>query len=230
MNIYDIEIAKRIEDIRNDLRKTKIGIDALANIHGKLSELLPDMIPEFIEISKNEEFALSLTNELGSIKPGKQDWTKYEKYCIKVLNYLFIPGFRKVYVQAKTYDGYERRDAIIPNNSNTKFWHDVKNELNAKNIVFEFKNLANSYTKNELNQLRIYLSKPTIGKFGFLFVRDMESNKNLSHAQRDTYGQSGILILIIDDKLLTKLILSRAYLGNCDDVIANEKIKFEINY
>jgi hypothetical protein len=127
-NFYGIDLINRLNNIRDDLRKNKIGIDVLAEMAEKFSNLSLDLIPEYLEIYNKEKLALSLIAELESIGSGINDWAKYEK------------------------------------------------------------------------------------------------------AQHDAYEQSGILIIIVDDDLLKKLILSKAYMGDCDDIIANEKVKFEIGY
>jgi hypothetical protein len=87
---------------------------------------------------------------------------------------------------------------------------------------------ASGGQENSLNRLRIYLSKPTVGKFGLLFVRTPPA-KPLLQAQRDAYEQSRILILILDKKLMS-LLNVRAYLGEADDFLNNEKVNFEIYY
>jgi len=227
---YDATMIDNINLAYASIKEREINLNSLEELHEKMSSFIHELVPEYIPILKNQPIALKLIEELKNIKPGIQNWNKYEKYCVKVLNYLFVPEFRKVYSQVKSINGVERRDAIMPNNSKSSFWTDIKNEFNSKNIIFEFKNLVKKYSKEELNQLRIYLSKPTIGKFGFLFVRTSEFKKSLIQAQRDAYEQNGILILIIDDRLLGKMILSKAYFGSCEDIISNQKIKFELNY
>lgn len=77
--------------------------------------------------------------------------------------------------------------------------------------------------------MRIYLSKKTIGKFGFLFIRE-SPNKSLLQARKLAYQESDILIILINDDLLKKLILCRALFGKCDDLLKMEKIKFEVEY
>lgn len=206
------------------------SIELMSQVHVKVSDLTPSIIPEYSKVLQRVDKAKVLVRQLKSIAPGIKMWTEYEKLCLKVLNYLFVPPFRKVYEQVKTLDGYERRDAIIPNTAISGFWSDIKNEFGCKNIVFEFKNLSKGYNKETLNQLRIYLSKPTIGKFGLLFVRENDAPSSILKAQRDAYEQSGILILIITDQVLEKLIMAKAYFESCDDVLANEKVRFEINY
>lgn len=227
---YDPQFIEQLDSLQKIINEQNVTLELLSSFHKQMTPLMQYVVPGYDDLVKREDIAFKLISELKAIKPGRTHWPKYETFCIKVLNYLFIPEFRKIYTQAKSFNGYERRDAIVPNNSPSRFWMDIKSEFSSKNIVFEFKNLSKGYSKAELNQLRIYLSKPTIGKFGILVVRENEEKQSLLQAQRDAYEQSGILILIVDDSVLIKLILSKAYFGTCDDIIANEKIKFEINY
>jgi len=132
-------------------------------------------------------------------------------------------------VQARSTDRHERRDAILPNNLYAGFWQIIRTEFESRHVVCEFKNSAGINSKQALNQLRIYLSKPTIGRFGLLFIRRPPS-KSLLQAQRNAYEQSRILILPIDDAKLGRLLIARAYLGSCDDLLEREKIRFEIEY
>lgn len=204
-------------------------LDLMTKLNDSILTALNLAIPSRLTDSGMENGKLMI-RELKKLKPGKVGWKKYEDFCIKVLKFIFLPPFRKVHVQAKTLDGYERRDAIIPNNSNTFFWNNIKSEFDCKNIVCEFKNLADGGDKISLNQLRVYLLKKTIGRFGLLFVRSTDKSKSILKARHDAYGQSNILILIIDDALLEKLILSKMYFGSCDDLLEAEKVRFEINY
>lgn len=187
------------------------------------------LVPHYFEILERLNRSKEIAKELKNCPIGVNNWQNYENICIKILRYLFIPPFREIKIQSRSEVNYERRDAIIPNNQHTGFWQQIRNEFDCKHVVIEFKNGVSGNSKNALNQLRIYLSKPTVGKFGLLFLRD-KPTKALLQAQRDAYEQSKILILIFDDEKLLKLMAYRSYLGTADDFLSNEKFEFEINY
>lgn len=191
--------------------------------------LFNNLIPNYSIIFSNLERAKKLLNELSFIKPGKCHWKKYEDICIKILNFLFVPPFRKIYIQSRNNDGFEIRDAILPNNNYSGFWKTLKDEFNSKNIICEFKNYQQANKKDILNQLRIYLEKKSIGKFGFLLIRG-KANQTILKAQRNAYEQSNIMILILNDEDLNYLLKSKAIIGDCDEILENLKTKFEINY
>jgi hypothetical protein len=132
-------------------------------------------------------------------------------------------------VQSRGGGGHERRDAILPNRRSTPFGKLVWDEFESRHIVFELKNSEKTSSKDSLNQLRIYLSKPTIGRFGILVTRT-PPGQSLLQAQRNAFEQSRILILIIDDEKLIDMMIAHVYLGSPDEVLEREKLVFEINY
>ena len=131
--------------------------------------------------------------------------------------------------QVRNADGHQVRDAALPNNQYEGFWAAIRDEFQSQHIMCEFKNGGSRIGKNSLNQLRIYLRKPTIGRFGLLFIRK-PSNKSLKKAQREAFEQDRTLILILDDKKVVDLIYSRCFLGSAQDFLAREKILFELDY
>lgn len=200
------------------------------SIHDTTSEIINNIFTQFDEIDFNLNIAEELIEKLENCKPGKKEWSKYEDICLEILRFIFIPEFDFIYTQVRTDNNHQIRDAILPNNQDFGFWKNIKDEFNSKNIVCEFKNgIQKNINKNSINQLRVYLSKKTIGKYGFLFIRKKPNNSVL-HARKLAYQESNILITIIDDELLKKLILCRALFGKCDEVLKKEKIKFEVEY
>jgi len=187
------------------------------------------LVPNYHEIQLRLDRASILEKKLENCAAGRRNWRKYEDLCIDILRFLFVPPFRNVLVQVRTADKHERRDAILPNNQYSGFWQVIREEFDSRHIVCEFKNLRSVSSKASVNQLRVYLSKRTIGRFGLLFVRKVPG-EGLLQAQRDAYEQSNILILIFDDTKVQKLLKARAYLGSADEVLETEKVSFEIAY
>jgi hypothetical protein len=117
----------------------------------------------------------------------------------------------------------------LENDGGSQFWAAVRQEFDSKHVVFEFKNSERLRSKDALNQLRIYLSKPTIGRFGMLLTRKSPGRAVLQ-ARRDAYEQGRVLILIIDDTHLKSLLIARAFLGRIDEQISSLKRGFEVTY
>ena len=79
---------------------------------------------------------------------GRAGQSQFEDLCTEILNYLFVAPLIAATRQGITYSGVNRRDAIIPNRNitpntvaNSKNWHHLYLELDARMILFEFKNM-----------------------------------------------------------------------------------------
>jgi hypothetical protein len=186
------------------------------------------LVPGYTTIEERLNRAMDLRMQLVKCPPGRENWRNYEDICVKILRFAFVPPFRTVIAQVRNLDGYERRDAVLPNNQYDGFWAALRDEFQSRHIVCEFKNRSR-LGKDALNQLRIYLEKPSVGRFGLLFARQT-TGKSLKRAQRDAYEQAKILILILNDEMLVDLLFCRSFLGNAEEVLEREKISFEVNY
>lgn len=107
---------------------------------------------------------------LKSCPSGEKGWKQFEDICIEILTFLFVPPLESPRIQKRSHSGIDRRDAIFPNRNfnldNT--WGKIYKELNARLILFEFKNYDKSEIgKEEVNQIRNYLTEP-MGKLGIL--------------------------------------------------------------
>lgn len=204
--------------------------DDYKTLHELSSSLVNRVFPEYNQVAYNLDISKNLIEKLNKCKPGLKDWSLYEETCIEILRFIFIPEFDILYFQKRTENNHQIRDVLIPNTKQKGFWKSIKEEFNSKNIVIELKNgITKNLNKDSVNQLRIYLSKKTIGKFGLLFIRN-EPPKSLLISRKLAYEESGILILIIDDKLLKSLVLSKVWFGSCKEILQKEKIKFEVEY
>ena len=90
------------------------------------------------------------------------------------------------------------------------------------------KNKVKNFSKDTLNQLRIYLSKKSVGRFGILTVRDGKENHAISTAREYAYAHSDILILILDDQDIVELLISKTVFGSADKFLHRKIIEFEL--
>jgi hypothetical protein len=217
---------RRLARVMASRRWTRTTFDAIQT-HAR--EPLNAIVPHYPDIEDRRTRAKELINGLERCRPGRENWREYEEICIQSLRFLFVPPFRKVEVQARTNDKHERRDGILPNNQFRGFWSLVRHEFDCKHVVCEFKNNADPLEKDALNQLRIYLSKPTIGRFGLMFHRGDAGASGLQ-ARRNAYEQSRILVLLVTDAVLVRLLGARVYLGSADAVLEDLKSDFEVHY
>jgi hypothetical protein len=218
----------KIKNLENFQDFECLSREQFTSFHEQVSNILNILFPDYGEIEERIEKSNNFIMLLKKCSPGKKDWAKYEELCIGILTFLFLPPFKNILSQVRTESGDTRRDAVLPNNNYEGFWSLIRNEFNSQHIICEFKNYRDDIAPNQLNQLRIYLSKKRVGKFGLLFVRKKPTSK-LLNAQKRAYEESGILILIIDDDTLEKMLKMRAYTGQADEMLQSLKIQFELN-
>ncbi|GED59503.1 hypothetical protein ABER61_15485 [Brevibacillus formosus] len=199
------------------------------NIYGILNGFMEGVYVDLSEIYERKKRAQALLVELKRCKPGKQEWMDYERIGIQILEFLFLPRFKIIIKQSRTENGDTRRDAVISNNQSMGFWGMINSEFDSKHIICEFKNYATNVNGDQLNQLRMYLLKPTIGRFGLLFLRN-KPTKRLLQARKRIYEESKILILIIDDELVEKMINYRVYTEYPEEILEELKNDFELSY
>jgi hypothetical protein len=111
-----------------------------------------------------------LLKDLDDCPDGIAGCKKYEDLCIEILNYLFVPPLGKPKIQSRRESGIDIRDAIFPNRSDNVNWNFIREDYDAKYIVFEFKNYSENGSeidKKVLLQISDYLKK-TIGRFGII--------------------------------------------------------------
>ncbi|MCD7032871.1 hypothetical protein LRR81_01425 [Metabacillus sp. GX 13764] len=204
-------------------------LEYFKTVDNTLNQMLNSMTPHYFNQLDRLSRGKKLISELNNCKTGEKNWKNYEDICIKILNFLFVPPFSEVKEQSRTESGDSRRDGVLPNNKHSGFWEMVRNEFKSRHIICEFKNYSTDVGKDQLNQLRIYLSKPTIGRFGLLFLRKKPSKK-LLEARKRAYEEGNILILLLDDELIIEMIKMAIYADSPEFVLEDLKIQFELTY
>jgi hypothetical protein len=131
-------------------------------------------------------------------------------------------------IQRPTTSRHERRDAILTNNQFSGFWQILRHDLDCRHIVCEFKNVRR-LSKTDVNQIRTYLRKPTIGRFGLMFHRS-PAGESARLAQHIAYADDCSLILLIDDVSLVRLLITRAFTGSVDAALERLKVEFDTRY
>ena len=223
------EIAEGFNDLQRTIQDSQLTKKACAILLEKFDPVFNSLYPEYNELLERLKRAEQLTEELKRCKSGQANWRKYEKLGIRILRFLFMPPFKRVLEQSRTEAGDTRRDAVLPNNQYGGFWQLIRDEFDSRHIVCEFKNYFTKTSKVQLNQLRLYLSKPTVGRFGLLFIRHTPSPQLLV-ARCRAYEESHILILILSDELVKQMLKMRAFTGRPENILEDLKIQFELSY
>ncbi len=172
-------------------------------------------------------------NRLKNCPEGKAGWKEYENICIDILNYLFVPPLKEPKIQSRTESGVDIRDAIYPNRGKHENWGFIRNDYDAKYIVFEFKNYSTSENganidKHVVNQVRYYL-KPTIGRMGFL-CSSKKPNNSAYEARKQAFNDDKKLILFLNNEHLIDMLMKKYRKIEPSNVIVDLIDDFNISF
>jgi hypothetical protein len=172
-----------------------------------------------------------LRERLKSCPPGLSGWRAFEDACIETLRFLFVPPLKDPIVQPRSYSGIDRRDAVFPNRNlePSNNWGHLYRELNARLVLFEFKNYdASEIGKDEVNQTRNYLSGP-MGKLAIICC-----NKNpdyAAHIKRNTiYSEEKKVILFITTDNLVEMLAIKERGEDPSDLILDKVERFYLQH
>ena len=167
---------------------------------------------------------------------GNPGWSQFENLCTEILEYLFVPPLNAPTRQARTYSGVNRRDAIMPNRNFTatddpsaKNWCHLFLELNARMILFEFKNYdTTDIGHEEVNQTRNYMTAP-MGRLSIMICskEPVES----AHRQRNTiFSADNKVILFFTKDHLKEMLAMKERGEQPSDLIIDLVERFYIQH
>jgi len=155
----------------------------------------------------------------------------FETVCVDILTHLFVPPLCPPILQARTLSGIDRRDAIFPNRNfqGSNHWANLLHELNARMILFEFKNYDKSTVgKEDVDQACGYMREP-MGRLGIIVTKTPPSQPALIR-RNSVFNQSRKVILFITPADLIEM-LNRKDLGKePSDVIVDLLEAFYIQH
>jgi hypothetical protein len=148
-----------------------------------------------------------LRKRLKACPPGTGGWKQFENICIETLTYLFVPPLKQPKIQPRTFSGIDRRDAVFPNRNlaGDNNWGYLYQELDARLILFEFKNYdMTEIGKDETNQTRNYLTKG-MGRLGIMCCN--RKPNDAAHIKRNSiFSEDEKVILFITVENLLEMI------------------------
>ena len=149
--------------------------------------------------------AEELRNRLSSCPKGQSGWRDFEDICIDILRFSFVPPLHEPRIQARSSSGVTRRDAIFPNRiTDTSIWGQLRNELGARMILFEFKNnTKQKISPKDVNQVNTYLTRP-IGRLGII-CSSTPPSKNAKTRRNSIYSHEEKVILFLSREDLEEL-------------------------
>lgn len=147
--------------------------------------------------------ATELLRRLDECPLGREGWRQYEDICIDILEYLFAPPLERPTIRSRTLSGLDIRDAIFPNRITDQgsIWGQLRQELDARMILFEFKNYdIEDIGSEEVDQVRNYLRRP-LGKLGVM-ICSKEPHINARKRRNQVYtDEEKVIILMTSDHL-----------------------------
>jgi hypothetical protein len=174
---------------------------------------------------------VSLRHRLENCPAGMAGWREFENVCIDTLKYLFVPPLKEPIIQPRTYSGIDRRDAVFPNRNieAVNNWGHLYKELNARMILFEFKNYdKESIGKEETNQTRNYLTKP-MGRLGIICCNRIPNNS--AHIKRNSiFSEEGKVILFLTPNNLKEMLFIKERGEDPSDLILDMVERFYLQH
>lgn len=154
----------------------------------------PDPLFERLTIATLRKKFIQL-RELGTGTEGGND-KKYEELIFDLLSSLLYPLLTFAEGRVRTVNGVHIRDLIFYNDGKTAFFRDLRDRYDARQPVFELKNVKLLDTEH-VNQLYRYLDEE-FGRFGILVTRNSASKAILKNTV-DLHSSKRCMILCLDD-------------------------------
>jgi hypothetical protein len=164
-----------------------------------------------------------LVKRLNECVPGQAGWAEFEKICVEILTFLFVPPLSLPKIQPRTLSQIDRRDAVFPNREDVGpgVWAKIHRELSARLILFEFKNYdLTEIGKDEVNQTRNYLT-PAMGRLAIICSNKLPDKG--AHVKRNTiYTEDKKVILFITKDKLEEMLYIKERGDDPGDLIMDE--------
>jgi hypothetical protein len=173
----------------------------------------------------------ALRARLDAVPQGIRGWAQFEDTAASALRHLLVPPLTEPIIQARSYSGIDRRDAIFPNRNHGEpnHWGRLLRELEARMILVEFKNYdSHEVGKDEVNQTRNYLTKP-LGRLA-LIVSTREPG-HAAHLKRNSvYSESGKVIVFLTVEHLKEMLYMKERAEDPADLIMDAVERFYIQW
>ncbi|TGN00305.1 hypothetical protein [Leptospira dzoumogneensis] len=146
-----------------------------------------------------------LCEGLQLIKPGFDEFKKYENHVIEILKYLFENDLVDWSPQTKTDSGLNIFDLIVRVTNKSYFWSELTSDFHSKYVVFEFKNYSKSLSPGQIYSTERYLYKQALRNVGIIICRK-NPGINAIIAAKGVLKESGKLLLFFTDLDLCNML------------------------
>lgn len=175
---------------------------------------------EMKKISKSNK-KINWEQKLKNIKPGKEDFSKYEKTCTEILKILFSDYLSIWQEQQKSNADLYRFDLIckIKNDVNDDFFSTLNSCFNTRYIIFDFKNYDEEITQKEIYTTEKYLYDKALRKVAIIVSRK-GLDRNALHAVKGSIREQGKIIISLTDEDLLEMLKIHERKQNATDYMA----------
>lgn len=168
-----------------------------------------------------------LIADLRSIEPGRENWSTYQKHCGKILDYLFAEKLSSPIKESSDELKINRRDFILRNYSDDRFWKYLRENYCADFIVIDAKNYTNDVKKNEILQISNYLKKHGTGLFALIITR-MGEKRSAYLTRKEKWMIESKMIIILNDDDMEKMILAKASSDDPEEILKQKIEDFRL--
>lgn len=164
-----------------------------------------------------------LIDKLRACKPGKDDWSKYQKLIGEILSLLFCPPLLQPLPERSDAFKVNRRDFILPNYCDTGFWAFLRSRYSADYVVVDAKNYSQKVTKKEVLQIANYLKFHGTGLFGMIISRN-GNGESAQYTLREVWAIEKKLIIVLQDNDIEQMLLEKSS-GREPENVIRQKIE-----
>lgn len=167
----------------------------------------------------------SKSSELRELPIGTSEGAdrKFEDLISDLFPSLFYPTLEFAENRSRTISGAHIRDLIFYNDGKTSFWDDLRQRYDAKQPVFELKNV-NELQTGHVNQLYRYLDEE-FGRFGVLVTRN-PTPKAVQRNIVDLHSSKRVTILCLNDRDLELMVSLVESNRDPTDVVKKSFVEF----
>lgn len=157
-------------------------------------------------------------SQLSTISNGQDDAGAFETWCKKALEILFPKNLTNIQLKPNG-QHTQRRDIVATNQGITGVWKRIREDYNARQIIFEIKNFENVGIE-EYRQVSSYLGKE-YGSLGFIICKDQQSELSKGRdleAFREFYSFKNQLIIKLTAKQVVAMLSKLRSIQKHDEV------------
>jgi hypothetical protein len=169
-----------------------------------------------------------LLRDLTACEAGRNNWAIYQKLVGRIMENLLCPPLESPKSEHSDLFGFNRRDFIFPNYAPDGFWLFMREKYIADYIIVDTKNYKGKVKKRDVLQIANYLKPHGAGLFGLIVCRT-GADLACRHAAREQWMAHGKMIVILDDKDIEAMLLSKSSNGNPEKIIGQKIEEFRLS-